>query len=93
MEKFKLQPEIKEAWCQALRSGRYRQGGGQLHCSNGTHCCLGVLDKEQGRLADSSEAYLSEELIPMFVQNRLVDLNDDEGKSFGEIADWIEENL
>ena len=36
--------EIKEWWCDALESGEYEQGQGQLHCSmSNTFCCLGVL--------------------------------------------------
>lgn len=42
-----MNPEIKEQWIKALRSGEYKQGIGQLHyrTKNGSSqfCCLGVL--------------------------------------------------
>ena len=38
---------VKEAWCAALRSGRYRQCWGRLRWSTTRHdvryCCLGLL--------------------------------------------------
>ena len=37
-----MNSSIKQAWTNALRSGKYQQGGGCL-CSNGKFCCLGVL--------------------------------------------------
>jgi len=37
-----MNPEIKQAWVAALRSGEYKQGVGQLN-ENGDMCCLGVL--------------------------------------------------
>jgi hypothetical protein len=39
-----MNSEIKQWWCDALESGEYKQGEGQLYCStNNTFCCLGVL--------------------------------------------------
>ena len=41
--------EIKDKWVAALRSGKYKQGSGQLHNTmNDTYCCLGVLCAELG---------------------------------------------
>lgn len=37
-----LKPEVKAAWLEALRSGKYKQGRGVLNDGD-THCCLGVL--------------------------------------------------
>lgn len=37
-----MTPELKTAWIEALRSGRYEQGQQHLF-SNGKYCCLGVL--------------------------------------------------
>ena len=37
-----MNPSIKQAWTEALRSGDYQQGKESL-CSNGKFCCLGVL--------------------------------------------------
>jgi hypothetical protein len=31
-------------WLAALRSGKYKQGKGELHSLNGEMCCLGVYD-------------------------------------------------
>jgi hypothetical protein len=39
---FTLPKEIKQKWLDALRSGHYAKGCGQLE-DNGTYCCLGVL--------------------------------------------------
>lgn len=41
-----MDPEIKKAWVEALRSGRYQQGKGALHrkgLPDDQFCCLGVL--------------------------------------------------
>jgi hypothetical protein len=37
-----MKPEIKKAWVEALRSGKYKQGQ-QALSTHGHHCCLGVL--------------------------------------------------
>ena len=37
-----MNPEIKQKWCTALRSGEYRQGRHTLF-NGGQYCCLGVL--------------------------------------------------
>ena len=39
---IKMDPELKQKWLKALRSGRYKQVKGTLHNENG-YCCLGVL--------------------------------------------------
>lgn len=38
----KMNPEIKQKWVNALRSGEYEQGDGKLYSGKG-YCCLGVL--------------------------------------------------
>ena len=42
-----MNPEVKSKWVTALRSGKYKQGTGQLALENGdgstAFCCLGVL--------------------------------------------------
>lgn len=40
--KTKLNPQVKEIWTKALKSGDYEQGQGAL-CREGKYCCLGVL--------------------------------------------------
>jgi hypothetical protein len=37
-----MDPQIKQRWVDALRSGQYKQGKGFLHRGN-KFCCLGVL--------------------------------------------------
>lgn len=37
-----MKKEIKKLWVEALRSGKYQQGRGELRCDD-TFCCLGVL--------------------------------------------------
>lgn len=37
-----MNPKIKEMWIEALESGKYKQGYGQLEKDN-QFCCLGVL--------------------------------------------------
>ena len=38
-----MNKDIKKKWVDALRSGEYKQGKGQLRNSKGEFCCLGVL--------------------------------------------------
>lgn len=38
-----LRPEVKKKWTDALRSGTYTQGEGQLRDQDDNFCCLGVL--------------------------------------------------
>lgn len=38
----KMNPQVKEKWIDALRSGKYEQGSEKLRTVNG-YCCLGVL--------------------------------------------------
>lgn len=40
---FKLDPELKQRWVSALRSGKYHQGHGCLRDIDNNYCCLGVL--------------------------------------------------
>lgn len=37
-----MNPEVKAKWLEALRSGEYEQGKGELRRGD-TYCCLGVL--------------------------------------------------
>lgn len=38
-----MDPKIKEAWCQALESGEYKQGQERLKSPGNKFCCLGVI--------------------------------------------------
>lgn len=97
MTEFKLQPEAKAKWVAALRSGKFEQGRGALQkdlSSVSMYCCLGVavaceLTSPQGLFMNF---WVEDEFIPEDIQVHLARMND-KGKSFPEIADWIEANL
>lgn len=98
-----MDQELKTRWIEALRSGKHEQGTVFL-CKDGYCCCIGVLAEIDGKLVhDNSIAtfkgtcYMS--TVPINYcdinenQEILARMNDFEGKTFNEIADWIEENL
>lgn len=96
-EYTKLDEPTKESWCQALRSGRYKQGKHLLQTPNG-YCCLGVLANEAGMLIDercegSLHSTRDTFQVDADASALLMAMNDQQDKSFDEIADWIEENL
>ena len=82
-----MKTDLKAAWVQALRSGDYAQGTGQLHDPNrDCHCALGVLGQ---LLAEDGEARWSAdgtELFPLhfpfdpdeFISARLTGLTPEE---------------
>lgn len=39
----KMNPEVKQLWLEALRSGEYQQGREKLRDDKDRYCCLGVL--------------------------------------------------
>lgn len=129
----KLDPQIKERWLIALRSGLYAQGQKRLKKTDGIgvtrHCCLGVLcqisperleekpvptayqdDSVKGNLVHihsfkdkyvdtygysasiPPEPFSTDIGLTRTAISRLVNMNDD-GSSFEEIADFIEEKL
>lgn len=96
-----MEPELKAKWIEALRSGKYQQTQHRLKDDKG-FCCLGVLCDVQGAdfkairakydtlsLSQSPPEYLG---TIGGACSTLVQMND-EGKSFAEIADYIEQNL
>jgi hypothetical protein len=99
--------ELKRKWVEALRSGGYKQGKGWLRTADDCFCCIGVLCDISGKGewtdAEPNKAYITPEwygsalpdpkLLPKTYADKLIFLNDGEGKSFAEIADWIEENV
>lgn len=41
---MRMNPDVKAKWVEALRSGEYKQGKGQMHNrEENSYCCLGVL--------------------------------------------------
>ena len=91
-----MDKELKAKWVTALRSGKYSQGKGAL-LRDGLYCCLGVLCEVQGRSDDwrkwNIHPFENDQGPITFAQAMpLADMNDT-GKSFPEIADYIEANL
>ena len=94
-----------ETWIKALRSGKYQQAYKGLRKGDG-FCCLGlachVLRPEKlvhtgddvwmiDDLAGRLPFWLHRELgINEKIENKLIAMNDDEGKTFAEIADYLE---
>lgn len=98
---MKFSAEIKAKWLEALRSGTYPQGKDYLYKSDPErYCCLGVLCKTQDIEIGSTVGFVAvrnayQDLKMVFggkIFDSLVDMNDD-GKTFAEIADWIEANV
>lgn len=101
-----MSPELKAKWIVALRSGEYKQGRKRLR-HMGRFCCLGVLCEvmEIPRAGNgyANNYYVAEtSLRPSWrkragfaqsVEETLADMNDTEGKTFAEIADYIEKKL
>jgi hypothetical protein len=98
--------QLKAAWIDALRSGEYEQGDGQLQKGN-RFCCLGVLCLAAEKIGFAEAERFDGQLRGMYItgqpepikrgvrafEDDLVHMNDNEGKKFPEIADWIEENI
>lgn len=106
-----MDPELKEKWLEALRSGKYRQGRGKLRNKDDEFCCLGVLcdlvepnawnHYQDGIGSDPWHHHENVAFPGYHISSRagvvskeeaLAHLND-QGATFAEIADYIEENL
>lgn len=99
-----MKPDIKAQWLKALRSGDYLQGKQRLRSELNKkvfYCCLGVLcdigfgtweEKTKGIISYPDPDYIYKIELKTSDMFLLAKMNDD-GKSFDEIADWIEENL
>lgn len=93
MEK-KLPEDFKKKWCEALRSEKYKQCRGSLACGK-TYCCIGVaiiVHTNNLNVLINKESYssLPEAISGGFsnpIAEKLVYMNDQECKSFSEIAD------
>jgi len=96
-------PEIKEKWINALRSGEYEQIRGALRREEG-FCCLGVLcdiintDCWFGNTWRRESGWLPSELMVDLELSTDADVAvlagmNDTGKSFKQIASYIEERL
>lgn len=102
----KLPKPIKEKWTAALRSKDFEQTRAGFLEQDGKYCCLGVLCKTQNidhtgsglyTILDDANPYVYDVLRGRIdnreIESKLVEMNDNDGKSFAEIADWIEDNL
>lgn len=91
-----MDKDLKAKWLAALRSGKYRQARERLCTADGAMCCLGVLCHIQG----ADVILLPQEQVPhgtryaagigLTAMQRLASMNDS-GKSFPEIADYIQQ--
>lgn len=96
-----MKPELKQKWIKALRSGKYQQGRYKLYSRKQYgeyYCCLGVLrhinDPSDERMGKGvlTIKQLEEFDLSISAQEKLARMNDN-GYSFNQIADFIEENV
>jgi hypothetical protein len=93
-----LTPEQKANWLAGLRSGQYPQGQDVLGTPEYGLCCLGVFCVVNNIPFEPHETGCAEGPRRLFdalgydARGKLANMNDG-GKSFAEIADWIEANL
>ncbi len=85
-----MNADIKRKWVTALRSGEYTQLRHGFHYE-GKHCCLAVL----GACVSEKVPFPDDAMLGLGERERtmLIRMNDEGGKSFAEIADYIEQNL
>lgn len=90
----RIDQDLKSKWVEALRSGEYTQTRGAFsrwNVKDGsvfyTYCALGVL----GKLTEGSALGFVYGLGQK--ANRIAAMNDLEGYTFSQIADWIEANV
>jgi hypothetical protein len=91
-----MDAELKAKWIGALRSGEYKQGRGKFEHED-KYCCLGVLCVVGGIKPIDGDGIGNWSFTIDAIGNSgdphvLASMND-EGKSFTEIADYIEANL
>lgn len=102
----KMNPEVKAKWIEALRSGNYQQGRKHLRSLDDKFCCLGVIEDVMGcTWEETTRNYEIKGFTGVLppgdrekfgldpsAESLLISMNDS-GKSFAEIAAWIEEHL
>lgn len=97
---------LQRRWVEALESGKYEQGMGQLRNSNNRYCCLGVAcdvndptlwdGVDMGWYKGEGDEELSDNLLNKLGltsddQCNLIDMNDNQRKTFPEIAAYLRE--
>lgn len=96
-----MDAELKAKWLTALRSGEFKQARNALHQPKaGGYCCLGVLCVAGGMddtLKTADYDALDRIVGGLPIRDCLTGMNDKAaskgGKTFAEIADWIEANI
>jgi hypothetical protein len=86
----------KKLWLAALRSGKYKQGFGDFRGDGintyipvNTYCALGLLQ----RVCKKGKDHYPESGVDIEEFTTIVYMNDNEFKSFKQIANWIEKNI
>lgn len=98
-----MNAELKAKWVAKLRSGNLKQARGILRSDSGAYCCLGVLCTLDVEFSDWDRYSQSVSPAPVIAAGlygpefpsqalQLAQMND-EGKTFAEIADYIETHL
>jgi len=97
-----MNPEIKQKWIEALKSGEYKQTDGKLRQDN-RFCCLGVLCDIIDPSKWDGEGYDGFLGVPPYKLLDSINLSEDkclvlarmndEGAKFTRIANYIEENI
>lgn len=91
-----MDTELKAKWVKALRSGEFTQGVGKFE-RDGKYCCLGVLCVVAGEPTVSSDVGVAGNWL--FAKDAIGEarndlaFKNDNGWSFPEIADYIENTL
>lgn len=102
-----MDAELKAKWTAALRSGELKQAKGRLKRGDAL-CCIGVLAQVQNCTWDDNDTPKTEQQwlavsgnnvlyskyaggLDVEQQQKLAEMNDS-GKSFAEIADYIDAN-
>ena len=105
MKEHRLPKEFTEKWTAALRSGSYKQTESQLYDGDNGFCCLGVACVVAGHLKNKLTGYgfpadvFQRLKIPKSLHTdeedlaHLLSTMNDAGKSFEQIADWIDKNV
>lgn len=92
-----MDAKVKSKWVEALRSGKYQQGRGALALDEDHLCCIGVGFCVVRPNDDVNKSWTDEAAFALGLhpdqRDHLVILNDNEGSTFDQIADYIEANL
>lgn len=94
MDNEPLTAEECQLWINDLRSDEYKQCKARLKSKNQHgeyYCCLGVLETTQNKCRNGPFV-LSTSVLNCVTQTTLAEMNDN-GTSFEDIADYIEERI